>query len=95
MFSPNYWDGQKGIGNRHYFFMVNDCKNDTSPNGFFNEFLKEELMEHKKVFEMIGSKVKVDDSNNQLSGIGFSSTKRNSITCKVKGHIDRTLKITF
>jgi hypothetical protein len=36
MFSPNYWDEQTGIGHRHYFFILNGCKNDTSPNGFFN-----------------------------------------------------------
>jgi len=95
MYSPNYWDKQNGIGNRHYFFMINDCINSTAPNGFFNEFLKEELMEHKKVFEMIGSKMSVKTSDNQLSGIGFSSTKRNSIMCKIKGHVDRMLEITF
>lgn len=95
MFSPNYWDEQKGIGNKHYFFMLKDCINDTQPNGFFNEFLKEDLMEHKKVFEALGSKMKVEPSDEQLSGLGFSSTKRNSLVCKVEGNITRTLKINF
>ena len=44
---------------------------------------------------MIGSKMSVKTSDNQLSGIGFSSTKRNSIMCKIKGHVDRMLEITF
>ena len=95
MFSPNYWDDQKGIGHKHYFFMINDCKNDETPNGFFNEFLKQDLMEHKRVFEALGSKMKVEDSDNQLSGLGFSSTKRNTLVCKVEGHINRTIKLLF
>ena len=95
MNSPNYWDNQNGIGHKHYFFMMNNCKNEETPNGFFNEFLKEDLMEHKRVFEALGSKMKVDDSSDQLSGIGFSSTKRDSIVCKLKGKFTRTVELTF
>ncbi len=95
MFSPNYWDGQIGIGNKHYFFILNGCKNEESPNGFFNEFLKEELLIHKRVFEALGAKMKVEPSDEQLSGIGFSSTQRNSIICKLDGSFKRTIKIIF
>jgi hypothetical protein len=95
MYSPNYWDEQQGIGHKHYFFMIDDCINDESPNGFFNEYLKEDLMKHKRVFEALGSKTKVEDSDNQLSGIGFSSTKRDSVICKVQGNTNRLLKIKF
>lgn len=95
MYSPNYWDGQSGIGHRHYFFMVNNCKNGECPNGFFNEFLDEGLMKHKRVFEALGSKMKVTDTDKQLSGIGFSSTKRASLICKVKGSFNRVIKINF
>lgn len=95
MFSPNYWDEQNGIGNRHYFFMLKDCLNDGTPNGFFNEFVKEDFMKHKRVFEALGSKMKVEDSDNQLSGLGFSDTKRNSITVRVKGSFTRTLVVNF
>lgn len=95
MFSPNYWDEQKGIGHKHYFFMINDCKNDDMPNGFFNEFLKQDLLEHKRVFEALGSKMKVEDSDNQLSGLGFSSTKRNTLVCKIEGHTNRMIKLLF
>jgi hypothetical protein len=95
MYSPNYWDEQQGIGHRHYFFILQGCKNTTTPNGFFNEFLREDLVKHKRVFEALGSKMRVEPADEQLSGIGFSSTKRASVICKVTGSFTRTLKVNF
>jgi len=95
MYSPNYWDNNSGIGHRHYFFMLNGCVNDTTPNGFFNEFLTSELAEHKRVFEALGSQMRVETVEDQLSGVGFSSTKRNSIVCKVTGSFSRVVRILF
>ncbi len=95
MHSPNYWNGNT-IGNRHTIFALKDCVNDSQPNGFFNEYLNEELMPHRKVFEALGREMKVEPSEEQLSGLGFSSTKRNEIIVKVTGSgIERTLKVTF
>jgi len=96
MMSPNHWeDTGSGIGNKHYFFMLENCINDGSARGFFNEFLKPELDQHRKVIEMVGSKMKTELSDRQLSGVGFSSTQRNSITCRITGSFTRTINITF
>ena len=94
MLSPNHWD-EKQIGNKHYFFMLENCINDGKARGFYNEFLTSELDPHRKVFEMVGSKMKAEDSPNQMSGLGFSSTQRNSVLCRVKGSFTRTIKINF
>jgi hypothetical protein len=95
MLSPNYWNKQSGIGNKHYFFILKNCQNNESPNGFFNEFLKEDLLQYKHVFAALGNKMKVADSENQLSGIGFSSTQRNSLTCRLTGTFNRIIKLIF
>jgi hypothetical protein len=92
--SPNHWDGQ-AIGNKHYFFIMEKCLNDTPPRGIYNEFLTGELEKHRKVFEMIGEKTRCEVSDNQLSGIGMSSTQRNSLLCRLKGNFDRVVNIKF
>lgn len=84
MYSPNHWDGQ-GVGNKHYFFMLGGAKREGEARGFFNEFLQESLTEHRKVFEVLGSKMRAPATDDQLTGLGFSSTKRNHVNVIVDG----------
>lgn len=96
LLSPNYWDG-KTIGNKHYLFMLKDCRTDPDEiiRPFFNEFLRDDLDVHRKVFEILGAKVKVESTDNQLSGVGFSSTQRAELIVQVESKFKRTLKIKF
>ena len=94
MLSPNHWD-DRSVGNKHYFFMLEDCVNAERARGFFNEFLNEELSAHRKVLEVVGAKLKTEESDRQLSGLGFSSTQRNSVLCQVQGVFSRTVRVMF
>jgi hypothetical protein len=81
--SPNYW-GDNRVGNRHTFFVLEGAKNDELTRGFYNEFLHPRLEPHRKVFEVIGDKTKCRPTDGQLSGLGFSSTKKDSVLVRVQ-----------
>lgn len=94
MLSPNYW-GNKSTGNKHYMFMLEGAVSDETPRPFFNEFLKEDLLKEKRVFETLAGKLRVEASPNQLSGVGFSETQRNSVYMRVEGAFKRIVKINL
>lgn len=89
--SPNHW-GDQAIGNKHWFFILKNCKNPEPVRGIYNEFLASSLDPHRKVFEILGDKTKAEPTPDQLSGLGFSSTLgeevfvqvNNATTYKVK-----------
>jgi len=80
--SPNHWDDNKS-GNKHWFFIVENCLNPEPVRGIYNEYLSSDLDKHRKVFEILGDKLKCDFSENQMSGFGFSSTKQESVVARV------------
>lgn len=92
LLSPNYW-GERGVGNKHYFFMLDGCVSDEPARGFYNEFLHSDLDKHRKVLEIVGGKTKTQETENQLSGLGFSDTKRNELVVRVQGNISRTIRV--
>lgn len=69
------------------------CKNPDPVRGFFNEYLRADLeKEHRRVFEALGSRAKAEYSDDQLSGLGFSSTSHNDVVVKVD---NKSFKIIF
>lgn len=92
--SPNHWDGEK-TGLKHVFFMLKGCVNPNPVRGLYNEFLSNDLHKHRKVFELLGTKLRAEHSDKQLSGVGFSTGKSNELICKVTGSYSRTIKIIF
>ena len=92
--SPNHWD-ENQVGNLHWFFLLEGCANPEPIRGLFNEYLMGSLDKHRKVFEVLGSKLMVQPQAGQLSGLGFSSTKRDHVLCKVSGSFNRVVKIVF
>ena len=83
MWSPNHWEGTSQSGNKHLFFMLQNCKNPDSVRGFYNEQLHSDLKPMRKTMEMLASSMKVEYSDDQLSGVGFSSTKRAEVQLRV------------
>ncbi|WP_043516111.1 MULTISPECIES: hypothetical protein [unclassified Actinoplanes] len=96
MYSPNHFDGNE-VGNRHYFFILQGCVNDQPTRGIYNEFLRDDLLAHRKVFEVLGDRTKCEPAQDQLSGLGFSSTVRNAVVAKVTmtGGRRRLISIQF
>jgi hypothetical protein len=91
--SPNFW--HSSIGNQHYLFMLEGCRNEGSARGIYNEFLRDDLTKHRKVIEMVGAKMRTEEDQEQLSGLGFSYSQDAEVVVKVKGALSRTLRIVL
>ena len=94
LLSPNYWHNGDQKGNKHFFFVLEKAlNNDPVVRGFYTEFLVESLYPHRKVFEILGRRLLVEPSQQQLSGLGFSSTLRNDFLVRVTGASQRVLRV--
>lgn len=94
MLSPNHWDDNK-VGNKHWFFILKGCKSPDQTRGIYNEFLNSKLDEHRKVFEVLGNKCKCPVADEQLSGVGFSSTRNDTVIIRVTGAVHKTFNVKF
>lgn len=92
--SPNHW-GEHAIGNKHFFFMLDDCKSPIEIRSFHNENLCSELLDHRKVMEVLGTTSMVPSTDKQLSGLGFNATVRDEVILKLAGSFKRTIKVKF
>lgn len=90
MNSPNHW-GDNQSGAKHLIFALQGCVNPDSIRGIFNEYLRPELHQHRKVFEVLGAKTKCPPTNDQISGVGFSSARGDTVTVVVDGRKSYTL----
>ncbi|APC46024.1 hypothetical protein HYP06_gp105 [Vibrio phage vB_VspP_pVa5] len=86
MLSPNFWD-DNAVGNKHYFFVLENCVNPDQARGLYNEFLHGDLHEDRKVFEHLGAKLKAPHTTDQASGLGFSATKRDELLVRADGRL--------
>ena len=92
--SPNHWDGE--IGNKHWFFILDGCRNPLPARGIYNEFLHPRLEKHRKVFEVLGDKTKCPPADEQLSGVGFSSGRQDKVTVVAMGpNLNKPYSIVF
>ena len=91
--SPNFWQGE--IGNKHFIFSLEGCVNDEKTRPFFNEFIHDKYLVNKRVFEVLGGKLEISYTKEQVSGLGFSETQSNNLIVKVKGQFERIIKITI
>jgi len=81
MNSPNHWTNS--VGNKHLFFILDKARSEIPLRGFFNEFLNAELAEHRKVLELLGGKMMVHPSDEELTGVGFSLTQKHTLHLSV------------
>lgn len=89
--SPNYW-GNEAVGNKHYFMFLKGAMADDDLRTIHNEYLNQELLEHRKVLDALGAKLKCPSVKGQLSGLGFNATVRDEVIVRVDR---RVIKIKF
>jgi len=89
-YSPNYW-GEQTWGPKHLIFGLRGCANPKPTRGIYNEYLRSDLDKHRKVLEMLGEKTKCKPTDDQVSGVGFSAARGDTVTVVVDGRRAYTL----
>ena len=86
--SPNFWNGNM-YGLKHIFIFLDGCVNDEKPRPWYNEYLCKELHDEKRVMDVMATKVNIEPTDNQLSGIGIS--RETLLIFKVDGEIHKLI----
>jgi len=96
-YSPNYWSAcENPCGHKHLMFMLKDCISDETPSGMFNEYLVSDLYNHRKVMEALGGQMRVENTDDQLSGLGFALDRRAELVVRVTSDTDtKVYRIKF
>jgi hypothetical protein len=91
--SPNHW-GDSAVGNKHYLFMLENCKTGESLRSFHNENLIPELVAHRKVLEVLaGTTMLPPTEGEELSGLGFNATVKDSLIVRINNN--KIIKINY
>lgn len=90
--TPNHW-GDNSVGNKHYLFMLQGCKNSNQVRGFHNEHLIPDLLQHRKVLDVLGNNAMIEPTDNQLAGVGFNATVKDSVILRISGSFKRVIKV--
>lgn len=75
--------------------MLQGCKNPNQVRGFHNEHLVSELLDHRKVLDVLGNSAMIDPVDNQLAGVGFNSTVKDEVILRLSGSHKRVVKVKF
>ena len=75
--------------------MLDGAKSPVPLRSFHNENLRSDLLQHRKVMDILGDTLKVESVDGQLSGVGFNATVRDEVVLRVKGDADKLIKVKF
>lgn len=81
--SPSHWDGESCNGNLIYMFALAGCKADIPLAGVHNEYLHPDIHSKRRVIQNLIESSKVEPTEDQTSGIGFSTTRRPTAVVEV------------
>ncbi|MNP27357.1 hypothetical protein D3C76_1202590 [compost metagenome] len=85
--SPNMW-GENNVTHvgEHVFFLIKDCKDlsEGLGRGFFNETLKSELVQYRRVLEAYTAQTPIEGVEEASAcGVGYSKDSEWNVTLKV------------
>ena len=75
--------------------MLEGCRNPNPVRGFHNEHLVTELLENRKVLDVLGDSALIQPTDNHLAGVGFNATVRSEVILRLSGSFKRVIKIQF